>query len=123
MLSSPPAGTSRIVTKCDLPSNANVRIARVIEAKYVRFDLVGRAGRNVQMILDLNLRRRHLISGECECRTVHDGSALDGDHLARRDRDACEESPAMYGAGALLCLRIEPATHRSQAPRGLALRV
>src|SRR6266498_196495 len=70
------------------------------------------------MILDLNLRRRHLISGECERRTIHDGSALDGDHLARWDRDACEEAATMYGAGALLCLRIEPATHRSEAPRG-----
>jgi hypothetical protein len=66
----------------DLTPNPDVRPARVVETKDVAFDLRGGSRRNVQIILYLNLSRRHLISDERECGGVHYGATFDGDDFS-----------------------------------------
>jgi hypothetical protein len=66
----------------DLTPNPDVRPARVVEAKDVGFNLRGGSRRDVEVILYLNLSRRHLISDERKRGGVHDGAALDGDDFS-----------------------------------------
>jgi hypothetical protein len=66
----------------DLASHPDIRPTTVIEAKDVAFDLGGGARRDVEVILNLNLSRRHLVADERECGGVHDGAAFDSDHFS-----------------------------------------
>ena len=66
----------------DLTPNPDVRPARVVETKDVGLDLRGGSRRDVQVILYLNLSRRHLISDELEGGGVHDSATFDGDDFS-----------------------------------------
>src|SRR5882762_9331394 len=106
MVSSAPAGTSRIA----LTTDPDVRVAGVVEAEEVGFDVLGAAGCDVETILDLNLGGRYLVPDAGERGSIHDDPALDRDDLTRADRVTREEPPALDRARALLGLGTEPAT-------------
>src|SRR5215470_15746013 len=113
-------GSGRDVMHCDerdLTSDPDVRSTRMVQAQDVAFDLCGGARCNVEVVLYLNLCRRHLSSDEREFGKVHDGATFDGDDLSSRDWMPREQAAARDGARALLRLLAEPATHRSLSPR------
>ena len=110
MVSSAPAGMTRMATNVIWP-HPDVRIAGVVQAQDVGFDL-GRGPRSdVEVVLDLDLRGRDLIAHERERRGVHDRAALDGDDLAGGDGASREETTALDRAHPLFRPGIEPAAH------------
>jgi hypothetical protein len=91
-------GTCRNVThgyEGDLTPHTDVRITGMVEAKDVRFNLLGAARRDVEIILYLNLSGRHLISNERQRIGVHDGPTLNGNDFAHCDRLTREEPTAL----------------------------
>src|SRR5262245_6640604 len=96
----------------DLTADPDVRIAGVVEAEEVGFDVLGAAGCDVETILDLNLGGRYLVPDAGERGGIHDDPALDRDDLTRADRVTREEPPALDRARALLGLGTAPATDR-----------
>src|SRR5262249_42976715 len=111
MVSSEPVGMSRIATEGNLTADADIRLAGVIEAEDVLFNLGRGSRRDVEIVLYLDLCRRHIISDERQCGGVHDGATLDGDDLPSCYCLTREKPAALDRAGALLHLRAEPATH------------
>src|SRR5439155_25427465 len=87
------------------------RVARMVQAEDVGLDFVGAARRDVEPVLDLDLRGRHLATEAGERGQVHDRAALDGDDLAGGDRLTGEEPAAFDPTPALFGLRAEPAAH------------
>src|SRR5262249_2960545 len=96
----------------NLPPHPDVWVTGVVEAQDVGFNLLDAAWRNIETILDLNLCGRQRLADVREGGSVHDGSPLDGDDFALRDRLTREEPTTLDGADTFLGFGIEPATHR-----------
>jgi hypothetical protein len=104
----------------DLSPNAHVRVAGVVEARNIRFNLCSAARGDIQAILDLYLSGRHAIPDERERVQIHARPTFHGNYLARCDCVTGEKAATLDRACMPLRFWTEPASHsRVPIPSGI----